>query len=88
MAQASGEHIPGLRKAPGTLCLMTKRRREAVFRAGQGREADELDAVNARVRNKRNAAQAIRRSMEAQIEQRAKSRRTAEAAAASKAKLR
>ena len=64
----------------------TKRQNETVFSVGKKNETEELDALNARVRSKRNPAQAIRRTMEDQLEQRARSRRRAEAAVASKAK--
>jgi len=39
---------------------------------------DQLDALNARMRRKRNSADAIRRSMEGQIEAKAKRRRSKE----------
>jgi len=65
---------------------MAVRRNQSLATAGQGRESEELDAINARVRARRKPAQAIRQAMEGQIEQRAKGKREAEAAAASKAK--
>jgi len=51
----------------------------------RGKEAEELDALNSTVRAKKQAGQAIRRSMESQLEQRSKRMRKAEDAAKSNA---
>src|SRR5436190_1770417 len=57
--------------------LMEKKRNPSVVR--RTAEADELDAVNARLRRKGE----VRRSMEAEIEERAKKRRSEEKPASS-----
>jgi hypothetical protein len=64
---------------------MAKKRQSSSFKPESRNEQDELDAVNAHLINQKGDA--VRRTMEAEIEQKAKESRNAERAATSKRRL-
>lgn len=65
---------------------MANKHQPSLTKTAEGSDQEKLESLNAQTRARRNVPQAIRRSMEAEIEAKAKRRRQGERAASAAAR--